>query len=160
MKNNRKNQEKYSEELGKILQKIRKNTLENLVKELGKILRIRKNTRKNQEKYSEKLGKILQKIRKNTLENQEKYSPKSGSHSQNHFFQLCSEGAYFDVLSPHSELYTQVCVHDKKGTCASTRFCVLLSAHGAMYMCHCDVHLHALCEFGNSLIDGSQHSLP
>ena len=31
---------------------------------------------------------MLQKIRKNTLENLEKYSPKSGSHSQDHFSQL------------------------------------------------------------------------
>ena len=45
--------------------KIRKNTLENLVKELGKILgKIRK-------KYSRILGKILWKIRKNTPQNQD-----------------------------------------------------------------------------------------
>jgi len=51
------------------------------VKELGKILRIRKNTPVNSEKYSRKLGKILRKIRKNTPQ-------KPGSQSQNHFFQL------------------------------------------------------------------------
>merc|ERR1712074_411281 len=53
------------------IKKIRKNTLENLVKELGKILRIRKNTPVNLEKYSRKLGKILRKIRKNTPQNQD-----------------------------------------------------------------------------------------
>ena len=44
--------------------KNRKNTQKNLVKEFGKILRIRKNNRENEKKYSRKLGKMLLKIRK------------------------------------------------------------------------------------------------
>merc|ERR1711971_433819 len=52
-----------------------------LVKQFGKILRLRKNT-------PAEFRKILWKCRKNILESSEKYSPKTGSWRQNNFFQL------------------------------------------------------------------------